>query len=217
MGLRLLDLFCGAGGAGMGYHRAGFEVVGVDINPQPRYPFEFHQADALEYLAVHGSEFDVIHASPPCQRWSWETPLEHREKSLDFIAPVRELLLSVGRPYVIENVSGARAQLRAPVMLCGSMFGLRVFRHRYFEIWPRVLLLTPSCRHDFEPVYVTGSTGWSGCGFRRVDATIAEKRAAMGIDWMVTAEIDQAVPPAYTEFIGRAVVTFAREEAGAWA
>src|SRR3990167_9378197 len=102
---RLLDLFCGAGGAGMGYHRACFEVVGVDNRPMPRYPFEFHQADALEYLVAHGHEFDVIHASPPCQRYSvmtkgmWKDRLEHHP---DLIAPTRVLLIRSGKPYVIE-------------------------------------------------------------------------------------------------------------------
>ena len=115
---RLLDLFCGAGGAGMGYHRAGFEVVGVDIKPQPRYPFEFHQADALTFVAEYGDRFDAVHASPPCQRFS---DLAKRNGNADewpdLIEPLRPILRMIGRPYVIENVEGA--PLRDPAMLCG--------------------------------------------------------------------------------------------------
>ena len=205
--MRLLDLFCGAGGAAMGYHKAGFgEIVGVDHLPQPRYPFQFVQADALEYLAEHGQEFDVIHASPPCQRFSHATPNGYKDNHPDLIRPTRQALMVLGRPYVIENVTGARRHLKTPVMLCGSMFGLSIFRHRWFEIWPCVLLLTPTCRHDFTPVYVTGSTGWSGCGYPRKDASISHKREAMEIDWMTTGEIDQAIPPAYTEWIGQHII-----------
>lgn len=200
--MRLLDLFCGAGGAAMGYHRAGFDVIGIDIKPQKRYPFEFVQADALEYLAEHGHEFDVIHASPPCQRYSCQTALEYRDNHPDLIAVTRELLLKADKPYVIENVAGARKELLDPIKLCGSMFGLPIFRHRYFEIVPHILLV-PECRHTFTPVYITGSTGRAGCGFRRKDAPIAKKRKAMGIDWMTIKEIDEAIPPAYTEWIGK--------------
>ena len=211
--MRLLDLFCGAGGAAVGYHRAGFgKIVGVDHLPQPRYPFEFVQADALEYLADHGQEFDVIHASPPCQRFSVATPNGYKEKHPDMIKPIRQALIIIGRPYVIENVTGARRHLKTPVMLCGSMFGLSIFRHRWFEIYPRILLLTSPCRHDFAPVYVTGSTGRAGCDFPRKDASIEQKREAMGIDWMVTDEIDQAIPPAYTEWIGKQLLRILEEK-----
>lgn len=202
--MKLLDLFCGAGGAAQGYYNAGFrDITGIDHMLQKRYPFDFVLADALEYLAKYGHEYDVIHASPPCQRFSHATPEAYKERHLDLITPTRELLQKFGKPYVIENVSGARRHLRNPMMLCGSMFGLNVFRHRYFEIWPSILVLVPPCNHSFVPVYVTGSTGYSGCGFPRKDATIAAKREAMGIDWMVTSEIDQAIPPVYTEWIGQ--------------
>lgn len=200
--MKLLDGFCGGGGAGMGYHQAGFEVVGVDIKPQPRYPFEFVQADALEYIADHGHDFDVIHASPPCQKFSHITPERSKANHPDLIDPTRRVLQRTQKPYIIENVSGARAHLKSPIKLCGSMFRLKVFRHRFFEIYPAVILLTPPCQHDYTPIYVTGSTGYGGCGFPRVDAAIAEKRQAMDIDWMTTAEIDQAIPPAYTKWIG---------------
>jgi DNA (cytosine-5)-methyltransferase 1 len=132
--VKLLDTYCGAGGCAVGYHRAGFEVVGVDINPQPRFPFEFHQGDAIEYIREHGHEFDVIHASPPCQRFSEATPMERRDKHPDLIAPTREAMQATGKPYVIENVENARAELANPVKLCGTMFGLPIWRHRYFEI-----------------------------------------------------------------------------------
>lgn len=208
--MKLLDLFCGAGGAAMGYHRAGFEVTGVDNKPQKRYPFKFIQADALEYLATNGHDFDAIHASPPCGRFSPQTAVEYRKNHPDLIASTRELLLETNKPYVIENVTGARKKLINPIKLCGSMFGLCVFRHRWFEIVPHILLV-PECRHTFTPVYVTGSTGRAGCEFRRRDATIAKKRKAMDIDWMVTSEIDQAIPPAYTEWIGRRIMKVAAQ------
>ena len=127
---RLLDLFCGAGGAAMGYHRAGFEVVGVDIKPQPHFPFEFHQVDALTYTL---DGFDAYHASPPCQRYSCAVNLHNnRDSHPDLIDIVRNILLKTGKHYVIENVPGS--PLINPTQLCGSAFGLRVRRHRLFEI-----------------------------------------------------------------------------------
>lgn len=230
---RLLDLFCGAGGTGMGYHRAGFDVVGVDIKPQKHYPFEFIQADALEYLAVHGHEFDAIHASPPCQAHSimrkgrWQDR-EHP----DLISAVRELLTLSGKPYVIENVEGARGALLEPIMLCGTMFGLQtadgaqVRRHRLFEVFDRgpLLILSPACNHNNgsaigvygggqhparrrpATVGVYGGTGESSHRDGIVMFDVNARREAMGIDWMTGAELSQAIPPAYTEWIGRALV-----------
>jgi DNA (cytosine-5)-methyltransferase 1 len=134
---RILDLFCGAGGASAGYARAGFDVVGVDLNPQPRYPFEFHQADALTF-PLDG--FDAIHASPPCQAYStMRRGLWKDREHPDLIAPIRDRLIGADVPYVIENVEGARRLLVNPVLLCGTMFGLgtkegnQLRRHRYFE------------------------------------------------------------------------------------
>ena len=205
-GMRLLDTFCGAGGAAVGYHRAGFEVVGIDVEPQPHYPFEFHQADALDYIREHGHEFDVIHASPPCQRYSWETPDEYKASHLDLIAPTREVLIATGKPYVIENVAGARGELIFPVMLCGSMFGLGVWRHRYFEVFDgakHLLLLTPPCNHSNVPILVTGTPRRKG--YPRRDPSKCQKERAIGIDWMITTELDQAIPPAYTEWLGRRI------------
>lgn len=196
--MKLLDLFCGAGGAAMGYHRAGFEVVGVDINPQPRYPFEFHQADALEY-PLDG--FDVIHASPPCQAYSKCANYHHRVKHPRLISDIRDKLKNNGRAFVIENVEGARCSLIQPIMLCGSMFGLTIRRHRYFEISPLTMFLIPPCNHKKNPVYITG-TPRSKNG-KRKDPPADVKREAMGTPWMTIKNMDEAIPPAYTEFIGK--------------
>jgi len=151
---RMLDLFCKAGGAAMGYHQAGFEVVGVDHQPQPRFPFEFHQADALEFLAAHGSEFDAIHASPPCQRYSVAANIHGPAyQHPDLVGATRELLAATGKPFVIENVLGA--PLHYAVMICGLALGLRVKRHRYFE--SDVLLFGTTCeRHQSDYVIVFG-------------------------------------------------------------
>ncbi len=129
----------------MGYYRAGFDdIIGVDIEPMPRYPFHFIQGDALEYLAAHGAEYDVIHASPVCKGYSRLSALWRDREYPDDIAPVRELLRKTGKPYIIENVVGAPL---SGVMLCGSMFGLRVYRHRIFETNPQILLAPASCNH----------------------------------------------------------------------
>ena len=202
---RLLDLFCGAGGAAMGYHRAGFDVVGVDIKPQPRYPFEFHQADAMTY-PLDG--FDAIHASPPCQRFSKSVDKADRPKHPDFIEAIRGRLVESAEPYVIENVPGA--PLRSPIVLCGSMFSLGVRRHRLFE--SNLYLAVPRCRHEmYAPRYppawnrknplrfVAVSGGWS-------NVSHAEAKKAMGIDWMNPGELSEAIPPTYTDFIGRQLI-----------
>lgn len=202
--LRLLDLFCGEGGCSVGYHRAGFdEIVGVDINPQPRYPFRFVRGDALEYLAAHGHEFDAVHASPPCQGYSRTRYVTGKEYPL-MIEDVRAALRAVGKPYVIENVEGA--PLIDATLLCGTMFGLKVFRHRLFET-SFFMMAPPHIGHQFfgkasgqgRPVtatrqYLTVTGNFSG---------IAVGRAAMGIDWMSKRGLTQAIPPAYAEYIGR--------------
>lgn len=224
---KLLDLFCGAGGAAMGYYRAGFDVVGVDIMPQPRYPFKFIQADALEYIAEHGAEFDAIHASPPCQLYSTMTNGRWKDREHpDLIDPVRDLLIASGKPYVIENVEGARAKLINPIMLCGTMFGLQtkhgsqLRRHRYFECNSFFVLVMP-CRHNNgsaigvygggqnparkrpATIGVWGHAGGSSNRDGLIQFGTQDRRDAMGIDWMTGNELAEAIPPAYTEFIGR--------------
>lgn len=210
---RLLDLFCGAGGAATGYSRAGFEVVGVDIKPQKHFPFEFCCADAMTY-PLDG--FDVIHASPPCQGYSVAS-VSHRKAGKCYpllINDVRKRLKDSGKPFVIENVE--RAPLIAPVKLCGTMFNLGVFRHRLFE--SNIFMLSPgSCLHDQkigEGKYfsVAGGAGrWKSWGkvYRNISKGSADQwKVAMGIDWMTRNEIKDAIPPAYTEFIGKQILNY---------
>lgn len=209
---RLLDLFCCAGGASTGYRRAGFEVVGVDISPQPHYPFHFVQADALGDIDGWGN-FDAVHASPPCQHYS---DLAKRNGNADawpdLVGPVRERLVATGLPFIIENVEGA--PLIDPVVLCGTMFPeLRVLRHRLFE--SNVQLETPP--HKRHPLVFTydkrkGHYGKldQNTSFVQVtgggNCSIANARAAMGIDWMTKHELNEALPPAYTEYLGRQLI-----------
>ena len=200
---RLLDLFCGAGGAAMGYHRAGFEVAGVDLNPQPHYPFEFHQGDAMTW-PLEG--FDAIHASPPCQRFSKSVSKKHRERHPDLIGPTRERLIASGVPWIIENVP--RAPLIDPITLCGSSFGLEVRRHRLFEMSDAPLWV-PSCRHeDYLPRFTPAWNRTTLLRFRPISGgwgapDLEADRAGMGIDWpMTTHELSESIPPAYTEWIG---------------
>ena len=215
----------------MGYYRAGFdEIVGIDIKPQPNYPFDFIQADALNH-PIDLEEFDLIHASPPCQLYSVMRKGRWQDRQHpDLIIPTRDLLVESEIPYVIENVSGARSHLINPTMLCGTMFGLetkhgsQLRRHRFFEIssW---FGLTVSCRHNKYPVIgVYG--GGQHPDRRRIPATIGvwghaggssnrdnliqfgtdDRRDAMGINWMTGNELSEAIPPAYTEWIGRRIM-----------
>jgi len=201
MTTKLLDLFCGAGGCSVGYHRAGFEVLGVDHNSQKNYPFKFVQMDALDYLRQQGNKFDVIHASPPCQAFSRST--RDKSKHPDLVEPVRALLRKTGKPYIIENVPGA--PLIEPLKLSGMMFGLDTIRVRWFETKPDIFFAPiPVRKHastarqgtqpivDEQYICVTGN-------FSNVDYG----RKAMGIDWMIRSELTQAIPPIYTEYIGR--------------
>ena len=199
--MRVLDLFCGAGGAAMGLHRAwpDAEIVGVDIKPQPRYPFEFVQADAMTYSLVG---FDFVWASPPCQRFSVVTPKNHRNSHPDLLTPTIKRLGLLKWPvqYVIENVVGARSKLFEPFMLCGSMFGLRTQRHRVFETsFPCCPPI--GCDHSLKPLLVTTS----GANSRRIGNFKSVKNAPLAyeIDWMTGNELKEAIPPAYSEYIAR--------------
>jgi DNA (cytosine-5)-methyltransferase 1 len=205
--MRLLDLFCKAGGAAVGYHRAGFdEIVGIDIEPQKRYPFEFVQCDALEYVRDHWMEFDAIHASPPCQAYSRSRNNGCHKNAPALIGNTRAYLERTCIPWVIENVQGA--PLVNAVILCGASFGLRtgifdLARHRQFET-SFFLMGIPCAHHRGKTigVYGNGTNSWHRKKFGRC-VSIDEQREAMGIDWMSRAELTQAIPPAYTEFIGK--------------
>ena len=201
--MRILDLFCCQGGASVGYEAAGFEVVGVDIDPQPRYPLEFHQGDALKWALEHHQEFDAFHASPPCQAWTNAQKIQGNEHE-DFIDATRALFVLIGKPWVIENVPGA--PLNGPVELCGAMFGLKTYRHRLFE--SNVPLFAPlHVPHeakttkmgrpvkDGEFMHVVGN-------FTGVD----HARDVMGMPWASRDGLREAIPPAYSEWIGRQLI-----------
>lgn len=202
---KLLDLFCGTGGAAVGYYRAGFDVVGVDVRPQPHYPFEFHQEDALDVLTPGSAwwpidHFDAIHASPPCQAFSNAQRIRGN-KHPDLLTPVRELLCKTFLPYVIENVVGA--PMRDPVILCGAMFPpLKVYRHRLFETnWDlpqpdhpeHVVPLTKMGRRPVPGTFMHVVGKFSGADYAR---------EAMGMPWATVHGLREAIPPAYTEYVG---------------
>lgn len=222
--MRILDLFCGAGGAGKGYADAGFEVIGVDIDPQPQYPLAFLQADAIKILErlaegrvieVDGrgftiEDFDAIHASPPCQAFTNAQKIMGNTHP-DLVAPTRDLLHRIGLPYVIENVPGS--PLIDPIELCGAMFGLGTYRHRLFETnWtltppthpPHTKRTTKMGRPpvEGEMMHVVGN--FSG---------VAKARIAMGIDWMNRDGLRESIPPAYTRYIGDQLLEQLMEEA----
>jgi len=219
---RLLDLFCCAGGAGAGYARAGFEVVGVDIAPQPNYPFEFHQADALEYLTEHGHEFDAIHGSPPCQGYTTMSAKypEARSEWPQLIEPLRALLIASGKPYVIENVAGAKKDMLNPMKLSGGMFNLGVERPRLFE--SNVPLVSLPFRRASPVVGVYGRHHDGRRLWTRADGselraarTLVEGRLAMGIDWMQWHELTESIPPVFTEHIGKQLIAHLSQQAAA--
>ncbi|MFE0651749.1 DNA methylase [Streptomyces sp. NPDC059534] len=218
----LLDLFCCAGGAGTGYQRAGFDVVGVDIRPRPNYPFTFHQADALQYLSglISSGEIEryaVVHSSPPCQDKCNLTVGTNRSKGwggthVDLVPPTRVLLEASGLPYVIEQPNG-KAEIRKDVWLCGEMFSLSVLRHRNFELgrWTAAQPAHPKHRgrvrgwrhgeyHDGPYVAPYGNGGGK--------PSVAELQAAMGITWTdVREELTEAIPPAFTQWLGARFLT----------
>lgn len=201
-GRTALDLFCGAGGATRGLQEAGYHVTGEDLRPQPHYCGDaFIRADAME---VDWEGYDLVWASPPCQRYSELTPKECKGGHPDLLPQVAERLRRQDTPYIIENVECARHLLYSPVMLCGSMFGLDVWRHRWFEIGNSdVFFLLPPCRHDFRPVVVSGrGMRKTATGHRWSGSRASESAAAMQIDWMNRKELCQAIPPAYSRFLG---------------
>lgn len=211
---RIADLYCGAGGAGKGLHDAGFEVVGFDNRPQPRYPFEFHEADAL---TVDLTEFDAVWASPPCQYYSrlrylpWLKDKEYWQS----IPPTRDFLMSSGLPYIIENVDDAKWDMFESIMLCGKMFGLHLFRHRRFEM--NVFCLIPPHEKHSEIIAAGRATlsarrhglnGWGGPAGHQ--GGVQRHREQLGIDWMTGNELAQAIPPAYSRFLGERLITYMR-------
>jgi len=197
----LLDLFCGAGGAAVGYHRAGFRIIGIDNQPQPNYPFEFRRGNAL-CPPIGMSHIAAIHASPPCQAYSQANYI-HDTKHPELVEATRSLLVDSGLPYVIENVVGA--PLVDPVVVCGRALGLAVKRHRLFE--SNIALVGTTCPpgHPGGWVSVFGNTvlarAHSG-EMNRAHVGVERGRRAMGIDWMAMPELSQAIPPAYTEWVG---------------
>lgn len=208
----LLDLFCGAGGAARGYADAGFDVIGVDSKPQPNYPYEFFRADVLEHgrLLLDTEDFAAIHASPPCQGFSALTPKKYRteDRYPNLLPQTRTILHDSGLPYVIENVKGA--PLIDPIVLCGSHFDLRcsfgqLQRHRYFE--SNILMSVPGpCRHTQPVVGIYGHPGGTNGRTGKPASTSKDWAQALQVDWMTSREMAQALPPAYTNYIGRQII-----------
>ena len=207
--MKLLDLFCGAGGASAGYARANFDVTGIDIKHGKRYPFTYIRGDVRDYLHLEFlSQFDVIAASPPCQTHSITQHLRNAQgkstSKIDMIPETRTALMASGKPYIIENVEGS--PLINPIKVCGSSFGLKVRRHRLFE--SNLTLTGTNCRHKQQgkPVGIYGSMRDEIPNGGHTAKTMAQANDAMGIDWMIWGELVESIPPAYTEFIGRQVM-----------
>jgi DNA (cytosine-5)-methyltransferase 1 len=212
MSWKLRDLYCGAGGAARGYELAGFtDIVGVDVEQQPNYPYQFVCGDAIGYLLAHGHKFDAIHASPPCQFASHLTEKKYRKRHSNWIPATRAALRVIGKPWIIENVAGARNYLEAPIMLCGSMFGLDVWRHRFFECEPRIAPPIVPCDHSGVPVVVSGSPRRNG---DRTEPSTERRREALETPWMRRIEMDDAIPPRYTKFLGEQLIAILNKEAG---
>ena len=204
--MKLLDLFCGVGGASVGYARAGFEVTGVDLKHGKRYPYTYIRADVLDVLQDYKfiQQFDVIHASPPCQTHSITQHLRNAQgkttSKIDLIPETRAALIDADKPYIIENVPGS--PLINPIQLCGSSFGLKVRRHRLFE--SNMPLEGFVCNHKLQgrPIGVYGSLNDEIPKGGKTAATIDEARDAMGMPWAIWTELVEAIPPAFTEYLG---------------
>lgn len=206
---RHLGLFCSAGGACVGYTRAGFETEGVDINPQPRYPHTFHQADAFEFLAKHGHRFDFISASPMCRDHTPLTSVAGKTGTEWQVDSIREALIASGKPYVIENVMGAPLRKDISIVLCADNFGLRTVRHRRFEPGNGLTLVQPPhTPHRARTSTKQRKACWDAGMHISVTGDVGTYvgSLAMGIDWMTGAELSQAIPPVMTEFVGRQVL-----------
>nr|WSS63109.1 SAM-dependent methyltransferase [Streptomyces sp. NBC_01177] len=206
--LRILDTYCCQGGASMGYVHAGFDVTGIDKDPQPHYPFTFIQSDAIEFIREHGAEFDFIHASPPCQHYSRAQKIQQREHP-DLIAPTRAALEATGRPWVLENVEEAARELRDPVTLCAAAFGMHTYRHRLFETGGGFTFTPPPHPPHWAPLPKMGRPRAAGHFAHYVGnfSGVAEARIDMRVPWMNRDGIRECIPPAYTHHIATAFLT----------
>jgi DNA (cytosine-5)-methyltransferase 1 len=206
--MKLLDLFCGVGGASAGYTAAGFDVTGIDLKHGKRYPYTYIKGNVSDYLNnQYLQQFDVIHASPPCQTHSITQHLRNAQgkstSKIDMIPEVRAALIASGVPYIIENVPGS--PLINPVQLCGSSFNLKVRRHRLFE--SNIKLKGSICNHKAQgkPVGVYGSLNDEIPGGGHTAKTLQQARSAMGIEWALWGELVEAIPPVYTEYLGKQI------------
>lgn len=209
----LLDLFCGAGGAAKGYHDAGFEVIGIDVHPQPRYPYTFLQEDVRTLPNFYLASFDAIHASPPCQAYSPLNALSPDKEYPDLIAFTRDLLDGSGVPYVIENVMSAPLIKERSIVLCGGMFGLRTYRHRRFES-RFALTAPPHPKHEKLTATKQRKARWAEGWHVSITGDVGTYVGpeAMGIDWMSGNELCEAIPPAYTRHIGEQLLAIVKAE-----
>lgn len=204
--LKMLDLYCGGGGAGYGYEQAGFNVTGVDIKPQPKYQGKFIQADAIDYLKAHFQEYDVVHASPPCQAYSMAS-MQFRKAGkayVDLIEVTRRELIKTGKPYIIENVSGS--PLKNPIELCGLMFGMRTYRHRLFE--SNIEIKTPPHPKHTAQNAKMGRKPKDGEFIQYVGhfSGVGLVQEMTGLYWLGQSELAQSIPPQYTKFIGDLII-----------
>jgi len=217
--MKALDLFCCAGGTTRGLQDAGFEVTGVDIDSQPRYCGDkFYQDDAFVWLENKEmlAQFDLIWASPKCQAHSVLTPTKYKNNHEIQLPRVLDLLRNQVVPYIVENVNGTQTMMRNPIMLCGTMFGLDIWRHRWFEIGNiDIFFLLHPCCHLGNPVLISGRgmRGVSKGNKRPIEPSVKTRADAIGIDWMIGSELDQAIPPVYSEFLAKEVLKEMRRNA----